>query len=59
MKTCETCKHWQTIPTHGSDRGDEAMAKLGYKNCAGIKDEFSFARFVHMQSVCNGWDGKI
>lgn len=59
--TCSTCKHWETIETHGSSRGDSGMLHNGYKNCLMNKkrgDNFAAYKFVHSTYTCKDHEAK-
>ena len=50
--TCSNCKNWGIRSTQGSAQHDQAMSRMGYKNCLADKSSLGAARFV------GGWTPK-
>lgn len=58
---CDTCKNWETIPTNGSQRGDEGMKANGFKNCLlslKVNDQFAKFKFTHATYTCKDYAAK-
>ena len=57
-KTCQNCKHWEIMASHGSDRGDAGMRALNFRNCRSDNSQFAAMKFVHAEYFCEKFTQK-
>ncbi len=44
---CVNCKNWGLKSVQGSAQQDQAMSRMGYKNCLADTSNLGAGRFVH------------
>ena len=58
--TCSNCKNWGLKSAQGSAQHDQAMSRMGYKNCLVDKSSLGAGRFVHgQQQKCDKFEEDV